>query len=302
MTGRLRIFLSLMLTVLVVFAGRLMYLQLAMAQQYQVLSTQNFMLEDRISPLRGRILARDGTVLADNRVAYDLMYRGGGFPNRERIAWLLDLAPDAFREPDPDSSSESTHGRVVAWGVPDRLVPALEELLAGQGNAYLRERIERTYPTNLAAQVIGYTTLADPVRFPGYDLDELVGIMGLEAGMERELFGAAGSKLIEMDNRRALLRERTLVPAQPGDDLLLTLDPQLQRYAEDVIAGAVATVNAERDRWGHPHISTVRGSLLAIEPRSGEILAMASLPSFDQNVFTRRPSDPEAVTAILNDS
>src|SRR5699024_9127129 len=109
-------------------------------------------------------------------------------------------------------------------------------------------------------------------------------------------------KLIEMDNRRALLRERTLVPAQPGDDLLLTLDPQLQRYAEDVIAGAVATVNAERDRWGHPHISTVRGSLLAIEPRSGEILAMASLPSFDQNVFTRRPSDPEAVTAILNDS
>lgn len=302
MTGRLRVFLSIMLTVLVVFTGRLMYLQLAMAQQYQALSTQNFMLESRISPLRGRILARDGTVLADNRVAYDLMYRGGDFPNWERVAWLLDVPDGALREPDPASSSEAASGVVVKWNIPDRLVPAMQELLAGQANAYLRERIERTYPTNLAAQMIGYTTLADPVRFPGYALDELVGVMGLEAGMERELFGAAGSKLMEVDNRRVLLRERTLVPAQPGADLVLTLDPQLQRQAEDIIMNAVGVVNAERSRWGHPHISTVRGALLAADPRSGEILAIASLPTFDQNVFTRRPSDPEAVMAILNDS
>src|SRR5690554_3462448 len=252
--------LSVMLTVLIVFAGRLMYVQLAMAQEYQALSTQNFMIEQRISPLRGRILARDGTVLADNRIAYDLMYRGGGIDNWERITYLLDLEGDELREPDESRPDEAMNGAVIVWNIPDRVVPAMHELLAGQGNAYLRERIERTYPTTLAAQVVGYTALADPVRFPGYALDELVGVAGLEAGMERRLFGAAGARLTEVDNRRVVLRERTLVPAQPGDDLTLTLDPQLQRWAEEVIESAVPIVNAERDRWGHPHLSTVRGA------------------------------------------
>src|SRR5690606_11326357 len=118
------------------------------------------------------------------------------------------------------------NGVVLAWNIPDRVVPAMEEHLAGQGTLYLRQRIERTYATNLAAQVVGYTTLADPVRFPGYALDELVGVMGLEAGMERELFGAAGARLVEVDHLRVVLRERELVPAQPGRDVTTTLDLQ----------------------------------------------------------------------------
>ena len=302
MSGRVKIFLSIMLTILIVFSGRLMYLQLVMAQEYAALSTQNFMTQQRISPLRGRILARDGTVLADSRIAYDLMYRGGGIENWERIVYLLGLADTELREPDLSRSEEAQNGAVLVWNIPDRAVPAMQELLAGQGNAYLRERIERTYPTSLAAQVVGYTTLADPVRFPGYALDELVGVMGLEAGMERQLFGAAGTRLVETDNRRVVLRETTLVPAQPGTDLQLTIDPQTQRWAEEVLAAAVPIVNIERTRWGHPNISVVRGSLLAVDVRTGQILAMASTPSFDQNVFTYRPSDPDEVNAVLNDS
>ena len=302
MTGRVRIFLSVMLTILMVYSGRLMYLQLAMATEYETLSTQNFMVEQRISPLRGRILARDGTVLADSRIAYDLMYRGGGIENWDRITYLLGLEGNELREPDPERPEEVANGAAIVWNIPDRVVPAMQELLAGQANAYLRERIERTYPTTLAAQVVGYTTLADPVRFPGYALDELVGVMGIEAGMERRLFGAAGVRLVEVDNRRLPLRERVLVPAQPGEDIRLTLDPQLQRWAEDVLESAVPIVNTERSRWGHPHIDTVRGALLVADPRSGEILAMASTPGFDPNVFTHRPSDPEAVSAVLNDS
>jgi penicillin-binding protein 2 len=301
MTGRIRVALAIMLTVLVVFTARLMYLQLVMAQEYEALSTQNFMLEERISPLRGRILARDGTVLADNRIAYDLMYHGGPIENWERLAYLLNLEEQP-RQPDPARRGEMENGVVVAWNVPDRLVPALEELLAGQGRLYLRERIERTYPTNLAAQVVGYTTLADPVRFPGYATDELVGVMGIEAGLERDLFGAAGAKLVEVDNRRSVLQERELVPAQPGRDVVLTIDPQVNRWAEETLAGALPYINSERTRWGLERADTVRGALLALDPRTGEILAMASAPTFDQNTFTRRPSDPDEVNLVLGDS
>jgi len=298
---RLRLLLAILLTFLVIFTGRLMYLQLAMTEQYAVLSTQNFLEERRISPLRGRILARDGTILANNRVAYDLMYTGGEVRRWDRIQYLLDLEGPP-RAPDRSRAEEREQGAVLAWNISDSLIPAIEELVADQPNLYLRERIERTYPTNLAAHVVGYTTLADPVRFPGYANDELVGVMGIEAGMEQALFGAAGSKLVELNNRRVELRETELMPAQPGADVRLTIDPTLQRLAEDTLLKARDHINAERRRNRLPEVETVRGAVLAADPRTGEILAMASSPSFDQNVFTRRPSDPEEVNAILQDS
>lgn len=300
MIARLRLLLAILLTFLVIFTGRLIYLQLTMAEQFAVLSAQNFLEERRISPLRGRILARDGTVLADNRVAYDLMYTGGPVRHWERLQYLLDL-DDKPRPPDRSKQEEREQGAVLAWNISDRLIPGVEELVAGQANLHLRERIERSYPTNLAAHVVGYTTLADPVRFPGYAKDELVGVMGIEAGMERELFGAAGSKLVEVNNRRVVLRETELVPAQPGADVVLTLDPELQRLAEDALLGSINYMNSERIRNELPLVETVRGALLAADPRTGEVLAMASTPSFDQNVFTRRPTDPEELTALLND-
>ncbi|MEX2534941.1 MAG: penicillin-binding transpeptidase domain-containing protein [Trueperaceae bacterium] len=300
MISRLRLLLAVLLTFLVIFTGRLMYLQLAMAEQFTALSAQNFLEEQRISPLRGRILARDGTVLADNRIAYDLMFTGGPVEHWERLQFVLTMDGEP-REPDLSQKDEREQGAVLAWNIPDRLIPGVEELVAGQPNLYLRERIERSYPTNLAAHLVGYTTLADPVRFPGYAKDELVGVMGIEAGMERQLFGAAGSKLVEVNNRRVMLRETELVPAQPGTDVVLTVDPQLQRLAEDVLLQAIEYVNADHARNKLPLVETVRGSLLAADPDTGELLAMASTPSFDQNIFTHRPTDPEELAAVLND-
>ncbi|HEX7003989.1 MAG TPA: penicillin-binding transpeptidase domain-containing protein [Trueperaceae bacterium] len=302
MIPRLRLLLAVLLTCLVVFTGRLMYLQLAMAEQYTALSAQNFLEERRISPLRGRILARDGTVLADSRIAYDLMFTGGEIEHWQRLKFLLGLEAKEPRQPDMSKQEERLEGAVLAWNIPDRLVPGVEELVAGQPNLYLRERIERSYPTNLAAHLVGYTTLADPVRFPGYASGELVGVMGIEAGLEKRLFGAAGSELVEVNNRGVVLRETELVPAQPGDDVVLTIDTELQRLAEDVLLGSIQYINAERAKNDLPLVETVRGALLAADPDTGEVLAMASTPSFDQNIFTHRPTDPEEVSRVLNDA
>ncbi|HLV12799.1 MAG TPA: hypothetical protein VKY42_10145, partial [Trueperaceae bacterium] len=76
MLGRMRLLLAFLFTVLAVFTGRLMFLQLVRTEEYALRSIQNSLAQKRITPLRGRILARDGTVLADDRVAYDLMYTG----------------------------------------------------------------------------------------------------------------------------------------------------------------------------------------------------------------------------------
>jgi penicillin-binding protein 2 len=299
-SARMRLVLAIMLTALVVFTGRLMYLQFAMAEAYQVRSEQNFTQERRIVPLRGRILARDGTVLADNRVAYDLMYWGGEIDGWERLAAFLGLEGEP-REPDPDRLEERINGAAIAWNIPDHLVPAVEERIAGQANLYLRERIERTYPTNLAAQVVGYTSQADPERNPGYGVDDLAGVAGVEATWESVLFGAPGVRKVWVDHRGAPLRSEVVEPATPGRDVVLTIDPVVQRLAEDVLAGALTYVNLDRDRNDLPREEVIHGAFVALDPRSGEILAMASSPSYDQNVFAKRPIDPTAVAGILLD-
>ncbi len=301
MTARIRLVLALMLTIMVVFTARLMYLQLAMAEEFTARSEQNATQQQRIAPLRGRILARDGTILADDRVAYDLMYTGGPVPDWRRLKLLLGVQGDP-RPPDPAKPEEAANGAVLAWNIPDGLVPAIEERVAGRRNLYLRERVERTYPTNLAAQVVGYTTQADPERYPGYGLDDLVGVMGVEESYEPDLHGTAGARLVEVDNHGTEVRSEMLWPAQPGDDVTLTIDPQLQRLAEDTLKGALAYVNDDRQRVDLPPENEVHGALIALDPRNGEILAMASAPSFDENVFTHRPSDPDEVNAVLQDS
>lgn len=302
MSYRLRLFLALILTVLAIFVGRLMYLQFALAEEFRALSAENFLRQERIMPLRGRILASDGTVLADNRIAVDLMYRGGEILNWERIRFSLGLTGDP-RPPDPNNARERLEGAaVVAWNIREELVPALQELTAGQPNLYLRQRVERTYPTNLAAHVVGYTTEADPRRFPGHALGDLVGQMGLEAGLQSELFGVPGTALVEVDNRGTVLNRRTILPARPGQDVTLTIDPTVQHMAEEALKNALQYVNADRRHRGLPPESVVRGAIIALNPQTGDILAMASQPTFDQNLFTRRPSPAEQITALLNDS
>ncbi len=300
MISRMRLMLAIVLTFLAVFTGRLMFLQLALSEELTAASEENFTKQVRISPLRGRILARDGTVLADNRVAYDLVFHGGDVRGWDRLQRLLDIEGPP-RPPDPTNPDEVRAGAVQAWNIPDALIAAVEERVAGQPNLELRERVERTYPTNLAAQVIGYTGLADPARHAGRAVDELIGVMGIESSFDAALFGDPGAKLVEVDNRNVPVRETELWPARPGRDVVLTLDPSVQRMAEDALGGALRYMNEQREENELPPATTVRGALLAMELDTGDIVAMASSPSFDQNLFTRRPSDPDAVSAILND-
>lgn len=301
MVAKIRGLVALIFTILVVFAGRLVYLQVVVADEMKVLSEQNVRVETRLSPLRGRILARDNTVLADNRIAWDLRYWGGEIKNWEKIAFLLNLT-EKPSEPNFSDPEQAHFGSVAAYNIPDNLVSAVEELVAGQADTlYLKMRLERTYPTNLAAQVVGYTTEAKG-RFPGYALDENVGIMGIEESYQKDLFGLPGLMYVQVDNHNNPINRELITDAVPGNDIVLTIDPKVQRMAEDAIKNALPYVNEARDKRGLPHEEIVRGALVAMNPKTGEIIAMASTPTFDQNIFTRRPSDSEKVRALLTDT
>lgn len=288
-----KVLLAVLLTGLVIIGGRLSYLQLLHGDTYRALSRANALETERLTPLRGRILARDGTVLAGNRLATDLLYRGGEVARWSRLRYLLDLGASPLA-PNPDDPEQAGDGAVLAWNIPDEALPAVAELIAGQKNLYLRERLERSYPTGLAAHAIGYTGANNP--------EGSVGELGLERAYQGALAGHPGRALLEVDTHSLALGRTVVQAAEPGRDIVLTLDVTAQRAAERALTGAKRYVNAERVQNDLPPVEAVRGALIAMNPQTGEILALASAPSFDPNLFAHRPVAQQRVADLLENT
>ncbi|HEX7021924.1 MAG TPA: penicillin-binding transpeptidase domain-containing protein, partial [Trueperaceae bacterium] len=103
-----------------------------------------------------------------------------------------------------------------------------------------------------------------------------------------------------VNNRGTVLESEEIQAAVPGQDVVLTIDPKLQRAAEDALKHSIEYVNAYRAEHDIEPMTSVRGALVAMDPRNGEILAMASVPTFDQNLFKHRPTPPQ-ISQVLTD-
>ena len=294
MPGRIRLLMLIIYLGMAVLAGRLVQLQVFQHGKYATLARGNHQRTETIPALRGRIFDRNGTTLADNRIAVDLYYAGGPVRFERQILEILGL--DGL--PEVEKGEEV----VLAANLPDEWVPTLAELSAGQPNLRLEERIERYYPNPIAGPVIGYVqgpTAADLKR--GYERGDLVGRAGLEAALEDTLRGRRGLKLVEVNVRGEVVREQVLTPPVPGKDVYLTLDLNLQRAAEKALAEGLVDLNAGRDKLHEPHEKVAKGALVAIDPASGEVLAMATAPAYDPNLFTRRPAPAGEIKALQTD-
>ena len=264
-------------------------LQVLEHEKYALRSQGNYLKTERIPAPRGRILDRKGRVIAQDRLAVDLVYEGGEVAFKERLLPLLGL-------------KELPKGpAVLKAGVPEHLLPTLAELVAGQKNLKLVERIERTYPNPISGPVLGYVLLANAEQVKrGYHPEEEVGQAGLEAALEPYLRGKAGVRAVEVNVRGERLRETILEEPTPGQDVVLTLDLDLQKAAEKALEEALEDINAGRRQMGLPPASRAKGAIVALDPTTGEVLAMASSPSFDPHLFAQRPVPKEA-RALLED-
>jgi len=294
MPSRIRLLMLIIYLGMAVLAGRLVQLQVFQHGKYATLAQGNHQRTETIPALRGRIFDRNGTTLADNRIAVDLYYSGGPVRFERQILEILGL--------DGLPKVEKGEEVVLAANLPDEWVPTLAELSAGQSNLWLEERIERYYPNPIAGPVIGYVQgpTADDLK-RGYERGDLVGRAGLEAALEDTLRGRRGLKLVEVDVRGEVIREQVLAPPVPGKDVYLTLDLNLQRAAEKALAEGLTDLNAGRDKLHEPHEKVAKGALVALDPTSGEVLAMATAPAYDPNLFTRRPAPAGEIRALQTD-
>ncbi|SDE54545.1 penicillin-binding protein 2 [Thermus arciformis] len=291
MKGRLYSLMVFFLLAFGLLGLRAWQLQVWEHERYALKSRGNYLKTEGLPAPRGRILDRKGRVIAQDRLAVDLVYEGGEVLFKERLLPLLGL-----------KELPKAQGPVVLKaGVPEHLLPTLAELTAGQKNLKLVERVERHYPNPISGPVLGYVLLANAEQVKqGYSPEEEVGQAGLEAALEPYLRGKRGVKAVEVNVRGERLRETVLEEPVPGQDVVLTLDLDLQRAAERALEEALADINAGRRLQGLPPARRAKGAIVALNPRTGEVLAMASSPSFDPNLFAKRPVPKEAA-ALFQD-
>jgi penicillin-binding protein 2 len=288
--------LALMLTtVLGAYAARLYYLQVVQFDQYATLSDDNRLQPAKIPAVRGEIRAADGSLLATSRDAVALVYKGGEVKQLQRIAMLAGVGL-------PLPAIDPKLGEVVLRrDVPPERIIALEEWLSGQENVELRYRVQRHYPSGMMGNLLGYMRVADDKDLAnGYERNDLVPKSGLEAGLENLLRGEDGERLQEMDARGRVVRERVVRPAVRGDTVTLTIQPKLQAAAERAIVEAKDDINRLNRKNGIAQVAEARGAMVALDPKTGKILALAVGPGYDSNWFSTAPIDPRATRALLD--
>lgn len=240
--------------------GRLVYLCVWRAEHYSALATALHERERSIKAARGRILDRNGTVLADNRTVCTVSVIHNQLEDPEQVIEILsrelELTEDYVRK------------RVEKYSSMERIKSNVDKELGDRIREYdlagvkVDEDYKRYYPYDeLASKVLGFT---------GGDNQ---GIIGLEVVYDEYLQGEAG-KILTMTDAKGIevesAGERRLEPVS-GQDLCISLDMNIQSYATQLANQAMATKQADSV------------SILVMNPQNGEILAMVNVPEFDLN-------------------
>ena len=258
--------------------GRMYYLQVIQYEHHSTLSESNRVHVQPIPPNRGLIYDRNGVILAENRPSFSLTV------TRERAKdWQAELDRVVEILGLGESERALFEKRVRQGRRPFEPVPIMFELSEEQiariavnqfqlPGVEVTAQLVRHYPQQEHfAHSVGYVgrineqelKRLDPINYSG---THHVGKTGLERFYEDDLHGTVGYEEVETNARGRVLRVLKRTPPVPGKDLVLTLDSRLQAAAEAALGGR-------------------RGAVVAIEPTTGEILAVVSQPSFDPNLF-----------------
>jgi penicillin-binding protein 2 len=274
---------------LLIVAGRLFYLQVVRYEYYSTLSQGNRIRNEPIPPSRGLILDRNGVVLADNQPAFNLeLVReqvGDAKALDSTLAQLVAIGVLRAEEVGPLRRTVLSHK--VYESVPVKLQLNEEEMARFAVHRFqftgvdIQPRLTRHYPFNeIASHAIGYVSAINEEDLKKIDSSEyagssLIGKLGVEGAYEKELHGkpgfrevlvnAAGRPVDRVGDYAPRLNTRAPIA---GVDLVLGMDIRVQRVAEEALTGK-------------------RGSVVALDPKTGDVIVLASTPGFDPNGFVR---------------
>lgn len=313
---------------------RLWQLQFLESGAWQARAQQQQSRLETISPPRGVIYDRNGEILVRNIPAYNVTITPGLLPEEQeravllRLSQLIDVPYSTTEGLDiPEYQADlRAAGRSMFPPYGERPLPGLLEmvnevrflepykpivveqnidrdlalLIAQEGDITMPgvgiEIIpRRSYAHGpLISQVMGFLGPIPPeqvVEYEGRGYDpsvDRIGYAGVEAQAEEFLRGTSGRRLVEKDVLGRELQVLSETPPSPGDNIYLTLDTELQQIVEDALRAGLSEANSRR------------GVVVILDPRDGQVLSMVSLPTYDNNMFSKK-LDVDAYRDLLDD-
>ncbi|MBT3153436.1 penicillin-binding protein 2 [Streptomyces sp. CHD11] len=309
---RLVVIQVLVVSLLGTLGGRLWYLQIREGDQYAKEASGNHVQQVVQPAVRGSILDARGVALADNETRLvvsasrtDLMkMKDDGKAVLTKLAGVLGMKPQDVEQKVRLCNAETPQ---PCWnGSPYQPIPITDEATPKQA-LQIRERAEdfpgitaepqalRRYTSPgkaNTAQVLGYLSpvtdeeiqQAQDTSSP-YLRSDMVGRSGLERQYDKQLRGKAGVTRYEVDKLGRVLGEAQADPAQPGANLVTSIDSRVQRVAEYELNEAMKEARKQHDRNTNRNYEADSGAVVVMEAKTGRIVAMASNPSYDPNAW-----------------
>ncbi|MFE6283476.1 penicillin-binding protein 2 [Streptomyces sp. NPDC057877] len=309
---RLVIVQILVLSLLATLGGRLWYLQIREGSAYAKEASGNHVQQVVQPAVRGSILDARGVALADNETRLvvsasrtDLLkMKDDGKAVLTKLAGVLGMQPKEVMEKVRLCDAETPQ---PCWnGSPYQPIPITDEATAKQA-LQIRERAEdfpgitaepqavRRYASPgqaNTAQVLGYLSpVTDEEIQQAQDTDspylrsDMVGRNGLERQYDKELRGKAGVTRYEVDNLGRVIGQAESDEAEPGSNLVTSIDARVQRVAEYELNEAMKTARKEWDRNTNERYKADAGAVVVMEAKTGRVVAMASNPTYDPNAW-----------------
>jgi len=296
------LFRGLVLLLFGLLTAQLWRLQVVDGQAYTNRSAANWLRQAVIPPQRGVIYDRNKTLLATNAPIFVVSITPADVPKGRmqeiviRVSNELRVAPDTIQRVIEAHQARKDYNAFNAIPVSanvdrEAVMRISEHQLDMPGVQVGVESTRRYTEGNLIAHIIGYmgaisADQADQLQQQGYGLDDHIGAAGIEQAFEKDLRGQPGKRLYQVEVSGQEVGELRRQDAQPGNNLLLSLDLDLQRDVTRILQEGL------RNAPG--------GAAIVMDPRNGEILAMVSTPSFDANIIGDRSRDDE-LQQLLDD-
>ena len=293
--------------------ARLWYLQVVQKDEFAAVQSANQIRTVALPPMRGRILDREGRVLADNDSTLNVTIDRSVIKTQaqrtalfDRLAGALKTTPDELEKRYESGKYSPYQPLPLAEDVDESTAVFLKERREDYPGVEVEEGWLRKYRfAPLASQIVGYLgaiskdTQGQYVK-QGYQLNDRVGVAGVEQTYESELRGKPGYIKYAVDAKNRVLGVVDRVEPVAGNDVQLTIDLKLQLYTEQTLQAGIQSARTHqvtvtgtdlRPQSTGQTFSAPAGAAIVQDPNTGEILAMASYPTFDNRWFVGSISD-----------
>jgi len=260
---------------------RLFFLQVINNQTFKKMSDQNRIRLIATEPIRGKILDKNGELLASSKLEYSLIIKPQFLTETKwqeykySLANFLNLEIEKLDLKYYDGINNQKYSITLVDNLSVEQIIKFKENEDNFLGIEILRKVKRDYPyKTLGAHAIGYTSAITNLEYEilskkGYRLNDLIGRTGVEAAYENYLRGEWGGEMIEVNANGNVQKSLGIKPSKKGKDITLTIDLSLQKVAEKVL----------QDKKG--------GAVIVMDPRDGAIRAIASKPTFNLNFFTK---------------